>query len=57
SVDGVTWKYMGKNYNSAGWWGAGQNEGASWTDSYGFKHINMLANTRGISYFARSCHW
>ncbi|KJJ83901.1 PEP motif putative anchor domain-containing protein [Candidatus Omnitrophus magneticus] len=57
SVDSVAWKYMNKNYNNAGWWGTGETEGTSWTDSYGFKHINMLANTRGISNFDRSIQW
>ncbi|KJJ85553.1 C-type lectin domain protein [Candidatus Omnitrophus magneticus] len=59
NIDGTTWHYSNRNYNTNGWWGASSShgEGEAWTDNYGFKHVNLVATTRGITDFNRSIQW
>ncbi|KJJ85499.1 hypothetical protein OMAG_000629 [Candidatus Omnitrophus magneticus] len=56
-IDGVTWRYLGRNLSNNGFWGLGKTVSNGWTDKYGYKHIYLDSGTRGITTFDKDIAW
>ncbi|GEM_PF-2640139 len=57
SSDSDTWYYISESFNEKGFWGMEHNIGESWTDKYGYKHVNIDNNGYGLSTYDKQDEW